>query len=66
MYTGDVFGAYELYRQANAHQAAYELAINYLAPEAILREDLDLLEDLFARLDESLIPDFSVGGQVLL
>jgi nuclear pore complex protein Nup98-Nup96 len=64
LYTGDVYGAYELYKQANAHQAAYELAVTYLAPDAVLREDLDLLEDLFSKLDESLIPDFSVGGQV--
>ena len=53
-----------MYKQAGAHQAAYELAINYLAPEAVLREDLDFLEDLFTKLDESLIPEFSVGGQV--
>lgn len=46
------------------HRTAHELAIAYLAPEAILRDDLDLLANLFAALDETLIDDFSVGGQV--
>ena len=43
---------------------AHELAITYLAPEAVLRDDLDLLSNLFTVLDESLVEDFGVGGQV--
>ena len=61
---GDVYLAYELFTRAKVHQRAHDLAISYLAPEAILRDDLDLLSNLFAPLDKSLITDFNVGGQV--
>ncbi|EJD03515.1 uncharacterized protein FOMMEDRAFT_83835 [Fomitiporia mediterranea MF3/22] len=65
-YSGDVYGAYELYRDAMAHRAAHELAITYLAPEAVLRDELGVLKRLFASLDASLIDDFGVGGQLFI
>lgn len=46
------------------HRIAHELAITYLAPEAILRDELDVLAKLFTSLDEKLIDDFGIGGQV--
>lgn len=61
---GEVYLAYELFMRAKVHQRAHDLAISYLAPEAILRDDLTLLTNLFAPLDKSLIRDFSIGGQV--
>lgn len=61
---GDVYLAYELFTQARIHQRAHDLAISYLAPEAVLRDDLELLSSLFASLDKNLITDFNVGGQV--
>lgn len=64
LYLGDVYLAYELYTRARVHKMAHELAITYLAPEAVLRDDLDLLSNLFTVLDESLVEDFGVGGQV--
>ena len=41
LYLGDVYLAYELYTRARVHKMAHELAITYLAPEAVLRDDLD-------------------------
>lgn len=66
MYEGDVFGAYELYMDAKVHRMAHELAINYLAPEAILRDDFQLLQSLFNDIDQTTVEDFFVGGQVSL
>ena len=43
---------------------AHELAITYLAPEAVLRDELELLAKLFRSLDPTLVDDFGVGGQV--
>ena len=64
LYHGDVYLAYQLYASARAHRTAHELAINFLAPEAVLKDDLQTLSDLFSDLDASLIEDFAVGGQV--
>ena len=64
LYNGDIYLAYQLYASARAHRTAHELAINFLAPEAILKDDLNTLSDLFSELDASLIEDFAVGGQV--
>ena len=63
-YSGDIYHAYELYIRAKAHQMAHELAITYLAPEAVLRDELELLAKLFRSLDPTLVDDFGVGGQV--
>ncbi|THH11598.1 hypothetical protein EW145_g550 [Phellinidium pouzarii] len=65
-YNGDIYLAYTLYTQAGVHRAAHELAITYLAPIAILRDDLDLLSSLFTVLDKSKIDDFGVGGQLFI
>ena len=64
LYHGDLYLAYELFTKAREHRTAHELAVTFLAPEAILRNDLDLLSGLFTALDPSLIDDYSVGGQV--
>lgn len=64
LYHGDVYLAYQLYASARTHRTAHELAINFLAPEAVLKDDLQALSDLFSELDAGLIEDFTVGGQV--
>ncbi|KAI5121845.1 hypothetical protein M0805_003278 [Coniferiporia weirii] len=66
LYTGDIYLAYGLYTRARVYQTAHELAIAYLAPEAILRDDLDLLLSLFTALEENQVDDFSVGGQLFI
>ncbi|CAA7267293.1 unnamed protein product [Cyclocybe aegerita] len=67
---GNVYGAYELYLSAQNWNAAHNLAVLELAPDAIIRKDFDLLRNLFApftsasRRDK--IEQWSVRGQVVL
>lgn len=48
---GDIFSAYELYLSAQMYNSAHNLAILELAPDAIIRKDLELLSTLFSRFD---------------
>lgn len=48
---GDIFGAYELYLSAQLWNAAHDLAVLELAPDAILRRDIELLRELFEPFD---------------
>jgi nuclear pore complex protein Nup98-Nup96 len=48
---GDVFRAYELYTSAGLYNLAHDLAILELAPDAVIRRDLDLLKTLFLPFD---------------
>ncbi|KAL5494856.1 hypothetical protein ACEPAI_318 [Sanghuangporus weigelae] len=65
-YSGDVYLAYELYTDAKTYQSAHELAITYLAPEAVLRDELDVLTRLFTALDSNRVSGFDVGGQLFI
>ncbi|TFK26610.1 nucleoporin nup189 [Coprinopsis marcescibilis] len=48
---GNIFDAYELYLSAQLHGPAHDLAVLELAPDAILRRDLELLRELFEVFD---------------
>jgi nuclear pore complex protein Nup98-Nup96 len=48
---GDILGAYELYLSAQLWNAAHDLAVLELAPDAILRRDIELLRELFEPFD---------------
>lgn len=61
---GDVFEAYHLYLQAGMHGAAHELAVFELAPEAVIRNDLELLQVLFERFVGHAVDDWHVRGKV--
>jgi nuclear pore complex protein Nup98-Nup96 len=61
---GDVFEAYHLYLQAGMHSAAHELAVFDLAPEAVIRNDLELLKVLFERLVGHTVDGWHVRGKV--
>ncbi|KAG2008335.1 nucleoporin nup189 [Coprinopsis cinerea AmutBmut pab1-1] len=67
---GDVFKAYELYLRAQLYNSAHELAVLELAPDAILRRDLDLLRNLFEPFDlegrRDKIDGWFVRGKVFL
>ncbi|TDL26378.1 hypothetical protein BD410DRAFT_881649 [Rickenella mellea] len=65
-YEGNIYEAYELYVDAGAHQSAHDIAITYLAPEAILHDHLELLRNLFQVLDKTKISNWAVGGQVFI
>ncbi len=61
---GDVFEAYHLYLQAGMHGAAHELAVFELAPEAVIRNDLELLQVLFERFVGHAVDGWHVRGKV--
>ncbi|KAF8155941.1 nuclear protein 96-domain-containing protein [Crassisporium funariophilum] len=67
---GDLFSAYELYLSAQVYQSAHNLALHELAPDAIIRKDLDLLRSLFIRFDgdgkRDKIENWFVRGKVFL
>ncbi|TFK32347.1 nuclear protein 96-domain-containing protein [Crucibulum laeve] len=46
---GDVFAAYEYYLDAGLYNPAHEIAVLELAPDAIIRKDLELLKIIFER-----------------
>ncbi|KAL4262874.1 Nuclear pore complex protein NUP96 C-terminal domain-containing protein [Pleurotus pulmonarius] len=48
---GRLYDAYELYYSAAAFNAAHDIAVVDLAPDAIIRKDLELLRDLFVRFE---------------
>ncbi|KAJ3519162.1 hypothetical protein NMY22_g13327 [Coprinellus aureogranulatus] len=48
---GDIYNAYELYLSAQLWNAAHDLAVLELAPDAILRRDNELLKELFEPFD---------------
>lgn len=64
MNRGDVFEAYHLYLQAGLHSAAHELAVFELAPEAVIRDDLELLKVLFERFVGHALDEWHVRGKV--
>jgi nuclear pore complex protein Nup98-Nup96 len=63
---GDVFEAYQLYLQAGLHSAAHELAVYELAPEAVIRDDLELIQTLFRRLIGHSVDEWHVRGKAFL
>lgn len=63
---GDVFEAYQLYLQAGLHSAAHELAVYELAPEAVIRDDLELIKTLFGRFVGHSVDEWHVRGKAFL
>lgn len=61
---GDVYGAYELYLSASMYNAAHDLAVRELAPDAVIREDLELLKSLFEQFRNHSVDDWHVRGKV--
>lgn len=49
--SGRFFSAYELYLSAQLYNTAHTLALLELAPDAIIRKDLELLRSLFSPFD---------------
>ncbi|KIL64135.1 hypothetical protein M378DRAFT_11701 [Amanita muscaria Koide BX008] len=66
--TGDIYNAYELYLSAGLYKPAHNIAVLELAPDAILRRDLDLLRDIFERFEgkEGKIDGWSIRGEIIL
>jgi len=49
--SGNIYAAYELYLSAKSYNQAHTLAQLELAPDAIIRKDLELLRNLFKPFD---------------
>lgn len=49
--SGNIYAAYELYLSAHAYNTAHDIAVVELAPDAIIRKDLELLRRLFHVFD---------------
>jgi nuclear pore complex protein Nup98-Nup96 len=65
IYEGKVFDAYQLYLNAGLYQQAHDLAVVELAPEAVIRQDLDLLVSLFERIANQTVDGWHVRGKVM-
>ncbi|EKM77441.1 hypothetical protein AGABI1DRAFT_77500 [Agaricus bisporus var. burnettii JB137-S8] len=67
---GEFYSAYELYLTAGHYNAAHNIAVLELAPDAILAHDLDLVKDLFEVFDSEMkhdkIEEWFVRGKILL
>ncbi|KAI0696840.1 nuclear protein 96-domain-containing protein [Cytidiella melzeri] len=66
LFAGQVYEAYELYLMAGMYTAAHELAVTELAPDAIIRKDLELLEELLHRISGHPVEGWHSRGKVLL
>ncbi|KAL0959899.1 hypothetical protein HGRIS_011566 [Hohenbuehelia grisea] len=64
--SGRIFEAYELYLSAGLFNAAHDIAISELAPDAIVRRDYELLRSVFSRFASHSVNGWHVRGKVLL
>lgn len=61
---GEVYEAYECYLAAQLYNPAHDLAVLELAPDAIIRGDLDLLKELFERVHSRKVENWTSRGKV--
>lgn len=59
-----MYQAYEAYLIAQLYNPAHELAVLELAPDAIIRKDLDLLKDIFERFNSKKVDNWNRRGKV--
>lgn len=64
LYKGNVFEAYELFLSAGLYNPAHDLAVLELAPDAVIRKDLELLKELFAKFSERPVDGWHIRGKV--
>ncbi|CAL1699287.1 unnamed protein product [Somion occarium] len=63
---GAVYRAYELYLSAEMYNAAHNIAVLELAPDAVIREDLELLTNLFQKFVGQPVDDWNLRGKLFL
>lgn len=61
---GDEFAAYELYLSAGLYGPAHDIAVSKLAPDAVIRQDLDLLKTLFSKISGHPVDGWHTRGKV--
>ena len=59
-----VYEAFDLYASAGLWNAAHDLAVLELAPDAVVRQDHELLRTIFARLSGHAIDGWRLRGKV--
>ncbi|KAJ7050563.1 nuclear protein 96-domain-containing protein, partial [Mycena amicta] len=64
--SSDIYQAFELYSSAALYNEAHNLAISKLAPDAIIRNDLELLSSLFSRFNGRPVDGWHSRGKALL
>lgn len=71
-YKNNRFSEYELLIKARLYTLAHEVAVRHLAPEVVIRGDLDMLFNLFSPFQDQYpeeglqdqLPGWSTGGQI--
>ncbi|KIK96637.1 hypothetical protein PAXRUDRAFT_825734 [Paxillus rubicundulus Ve08.2h10] len=63
---GNVFDAYQLYMDAGLYQSAHDLAVVELAPEAVIRQDFELLASLLERMASQSIDGWHLKGKAYM
>ncbi|KAF9225855.1 hypothetical protein BS17DRAFT_777779 [Gyrodon lividus] len=63
---GNVFDAYQLYMAAGLYQSAHDLAVVELAPEAVIRQDFELLASLLERMTGQSIDGWHLKGKAYM
>lgn len=66
LYKVDIFTAYELFLSAGLYNHAHDLAVLELAPDAVIRKDLELLKELFSRFSGRPVDSWHVRGKAFL
>ncbi|KAI0350876.1 hypothetical protein OH77DRAFT_1498850 [Trametes cingulata] len=64
--SGKVYEAYELYLSAGLYDAAHDLAVLELAPDAVIRQDLALLRELFEVFEGRPVSGWNDRGKAFL
>ncbi|KZV85023.1 hypothetical protein EXIGLDRAFT_753514 [Exidia glandulosa HHB12029] len=63
---GNIFDAFQAFIAADQQQRAYELAVDKLVPDAVLREDLELLRTLFSQFNPEAIDGWGMKGKLFI
>ncbi|KAI0716436.1 nuclear protein 96-domain-containing protein [Earliella scabrosa] len=63
---GRLYEAYELYLAAGLYDAAHDIAVLELAPDAVVRQDILLLKELFDVFDGRPVSGWNERGKVFL
>ncbi|KAI0739083.1 nuclear protein 96-domain-containing protein [Daedaleopsis nitida] len=63
---GNLYEAYELYLAAGLYDAAHDIAVAELAPDAVVRQDLILLKELFDVFEGRPVRGWNERGKVFL
>ncbi|KAK0458108.1 nuclear protein 96-domain-containing protein [Desarmillaria tabescens] len=66
LYQNSPFEAFELYLSARLYNPAHDIAVAELAPEAVLRKDLELLKTIFGRFRGHAVDGWSIRGKLFV